>query len=176
MYKAIIAICLAALLALSCSKEEEIAIVEPGSNSKGTLEALFNNSYWSAEKVRAYKEDNFTRINGTKQINDANSNYSSATLYIDLLYLRTPILYAIGENGKGLIYNAHAKVVFTPKAGSTLRELEYTGQYIKDLSTINISKIDDEKIEAQFGFKGINKLNTKDTLMVEMGKMYISFK
>lgn len=161
------------LLFVSCSEDKSDSPVEPGSTSTGRFSANIGSIEWEAETVSAYKQNNYTRVNGTQTITSTQSNYSSISLFIDILYLKEPKLFGIGEDGNGLNYSAHAKIEATLKDGSTV--VTYIGQYIDGLSLLNVLEIDDKHILGNFDFRSFNNTNPVDSLEITDGSFNIKF-
>ena len=158
---------------ISCSEEKNDSPLEPGSSSTGSFSANLDLYDWNAETVRAYKQNNYTRINGTQTITSSSSYYSSISLFIDILYLKEPKLFGIGEDGNGLNYSAHARVEATLKDGTTIKT--YIGQYIDEFSLLNVVEIDDRHIRGTFEFRGFINGNPTDSLNVTDGRFNIKF-
>ena len=161
------------ILFISCSEEESDSPLEPGSSSTGSFSANLDLLEWDAETVRAYKQNIYTRVNGTQTISSSNSEYSSVSLFIDILYLKEPKLFGIGEDGNGLNYSANAKVEVTMKDGVTIKS--YTGQYIDEFSLLNVIEIDERHIRGTFEFRGFIKGDPTDSLNITEGKFNITF-
>jgi hypothetical protein len=161
------------LILFSCSKDETDSPVEPGAFSTGIFFANIGGIQWNASTVRAYKQDIYTRINGTQEIADTQNKYSSITVYIDMLHLSEPKLFAIGEDGNGLNYSAYARIEATPRNGNP-KEI-YIGQYVENLSLLDVTGIDSERIRGEFGFRGYTKTNPVDSMNVVNGTFNITF-
>lgn len=161
------------LVFISCSEEKSDSPLEPGSSSTGSFSANLNLLEWEAETVKAYKQNIYTRISGTQSITSSNSDYSKISLFIDILYLKEPKLFGIGEDGNGLNYSANAKIEATLKDGSTIKT--YIGQYIDGLSLLDVLEIDDKHIRGTFEFRGYTKENLSDSINVMEGRFNIKF-
>lgn len=161
------------LLLVSCSEDQSDSPVEPGSSSTGQFNANIGSLEWEAETVSAYKQNNYTRVNGTQIIKSTKSAYSSISVFIDILYLKEPKLFGIGEDGNGLNYSAHAKIEATLKDGSTVDT--YIGQYIDGLSLLDVLEIDDKHILGKFEFRGFSNVNPTDSLEITNGSFNIKF-
>lgn len=161
------------ILFISCSEEKSDSPLEPGSSSTGSFSANIGLLEWDAETVRAYKQNNYTRVNGTQTITSSNSEYSSISLFIDILYLKEPKLFGIGEDGNGLNYSANAKVEATLKDGANIKT--YIGQYIDGLSLLDVIEIDDRHIRGTFEFRGFIKGDPTDSLNITEGRFNIKF-
>ncbi|MBL1211742.1 MAG: hypothetical protein HND52_00170 [Ignavibacteriae bacterium] len=171
--KNILAVILSLLILISCSKDETDSPVEPGAFSTGIFSANIGGVQWNAGTVRAYKQGIYTRINGTQEISDTQNKYSSMILFIDILHLNGPKLFAIGEDGNGLNYSAYARVEATPRNGDT-KEIFY-GQYVENLSLLDVTGIDSERIRGEFGFRGFTKTTPVDSMNVVNGTFNITF-
>jgi hypothetical protein len=171
--KKITTLLLPLLILLSCSKDETDSPVEPGAFSTGTFSANLGGQQWNAGKVRAYKQDIYTRLNGTQEITDMQNKYSSISIFIDILHLSGPKLFAIGEDGSGLNYSAYAKIEAMPRNGNP-KEI-FIGQYIENLSLLNVTAFDSEHIRGVFGFRGFTKTNPVDSMTVVNGTFNITF-
>ena len=158
---------------ISCSEEKSDSPLEPGSTSTGSFSANIDLLEWDAETVSAYKQNNYTRVNGTQTIVSSKSEFSSISLFIDILYLKEPKLFGIGEDGNGLNYSAHARVEATLKDGKTIKS--YTGQYIDGLSLLDVLEIDDRHIRGTFEFRGFIKEDPTDSLNITEGRFNIKF-
>ena len=161
------------IIFISCSKDEPNSPVEPGSTSTGTFTAEIGPIKWEAETVRAYKQGVYTRIDGTQQIPDLQNKYSSIVIYIDILHLKEPKLFGIGEDGGGLNYSAHTKIVATLRTDDS--EDTFFGQYIENFSLLNVTAIDERHIRGDFQFRGYTKDNPPDSLNVINGSFNIKF-
>lgn len=173
MLKSILKISLVILFFISCSEEKSESPVEPGSSSTGSFFAKIGSIEWNAETVRAYKQNNYTRVDGTQIITSSNSEFSSIKMFIDILYLKEPKLFGIGEDGNGLNYSANAKIEATLKDGETIKT--YVGQYIDEFSLLNVLEIDDKHILGTFEFRGYIKTDPSDSLNITDGRFNIKF-
>lgn len=173
MLKSISKILLLLLLIISCSEEKSDSPVEPGASSTGSFSANIGSLAWSAETVRAYKQNNYTRVDGTQIITSSNSEFSSIKMFIDILYLKEPKLFGIGEDGGGYNYSAHAKIEATLKDDETIKT--YVGQYIDGISLLDVLEIDDKHILGKFEFRGYVKTDPSDSLNITEGTFNIKF-
>lgn len=173
MLKSILKILLLIIFLISCSEDKTDTPLEPGASSTGSFSAKIGSLEWDAETVRAYKQNIYTRVDGTQIINSTSSEFSSITVFIDVLYLKEPKLFGIGEDGNGLNYSANAKIEATLKDGKTIKT--YVGQYIDGFSLLNVLEIDDKHILGKFEFRGYVKTDPSDSLNITDGTFNIKF-
>lgn len=168
-----ILIILAIILLISCSEKKSDSPVEPGENSSGTLSARIGSFTWNADEVRAYKQDIYTRINGTQEIQDTSNKYSFIKLFIDVLHLKEPKLFGIGQDGNGFNYSAHARIEATLRKDNSVET--FWGQYIENFSLLNIITIDERQVRGSFEFRGFTDTIPPDSMNVTNGSISIEF-
>ncbi|OGU36190.1 MAG: hypothetical protein A2068_08270 [Ignavibacteria bacterium GWB2_35_6b] len=159
---------------VSCSSDDgEDTILEPGANSTGNMYASIQGVDFAASKVKAYKQTNYTYIEGAQDISSKSGTYSKVTIRITVQDLKQPMLFGIGENGNGLIYYAHSTLTYTLKSGNP--SLEYKGEYVENLSLLEITELTEKKISGTFGFRAVNNNTATTNLNVEEGRFSITF-
>lgn len=161
------------LVFIACSEDKTDSPTEPGASSTGSFSADVGTIKWDAEVVRAYKQANYTRIDGTQLLSDTQNKYSSIKIYLDILGLREPKLFGIGEDGNGLNYSAHAKVEATLRNGSEVQT--FYGEYIENLSLLNVTYVDDRQVRGEFEFRGYTKETPTDSLNILNGSFNLKF-
>ena len=128
---------------------------------------------WDAETVRAYKQNIYTRVDGTQIIKSTSSEFSPITVFIDILYLKEPKLFGISEDGNGYSNSARAIIEATLKDGETIKT--YVGQYIDGFSLLKVLEIDDKHILGNFEFRRFTKAAPTDSLYITDGTFNIKF-
>lgn len=157
---------------VSCSSDDgDDGIVEPGANSTGNMYASIHGADFTADEVKAYKQTNFTYVEGTQEI--TSGVYSKVNIKIIVQDLKQPMLFGIGENGNGLIYYAHSTLTYTLKEGNT--EVVYKGEYVDNLSLLDVTELTDKKISGTFGFRAVDNDPETQNLDIEEGKFNITF-
>ena len=161
------------VLFVSCSEDKKDSPVEPGANSTGTITARIGTLNWRANEVSAYKQDVYTRINGSQEIQDTSNKYSSIQLFIDVLHLKEPKLFGIGQDGNGLNYSAHTRIEATLRNDGSIET--FWGQYIENFSLLNITTIDERQVRGTFEFRGFTDTIPSDSINVTNGSINMEF-
>jgi hypothetical protein len=169
LYKYII-LFLITILAISCTKEENPASGTPDDIATGFILSKIKSNDWSADEIRASKKSSNTVIKAVKYIEE-NQQYVSSELNFTLENLSQPGNFGIGEDEPGYQYFVKANYILRSQSSS--EDKIYTAYY-RDLSVMNITRISDNSLEANFIFKGILE-DKSDSIIVSDGTIKINF-
>ena len=160
------------ILLFSCSKDKKESITEPGQNSTGTFKAEIDGSRFDAYEVKAYPLLNYIVIEGEDETN--REGYSKVWIKIFVRNLNEPRIYAIGEDGNGLIYNARATINYIDDANKDT--LIYTGYFVEEFSLIDVTELNSRRISGKVEFLAHDKKAfNADTIDFREGRFSITF-
>ncbi len=166
--------CFSFTFLLSCSSDDngDDTITPPGENSTGTFLATIDGQQFEAYEVKAYPQQNFTVIEGEDETN--RQGYSRVWVKILIRNLNEPRIYAIGEDGRGFIYNGKATISYINDNDKDT--LVYNGIFVEGLSLIDVTTLNSKRIAGTVGFRAYeNSTADSDTLDLRNGRFDITF-
>lgn len=157
------------VLIAGCSKDEATAPVQAENTVYGFVRGEINGSSWYADKITLVERNNIKYIKATKNIFD-NPTYSSSEINFRLINISQPVVYAIGENEPGYVYAVKADYILKAKNGAD----KVLKAYYLEYSQMDISRINDKSLEAEFIFKAYDEFFT-DSVEIVNGKINLDF-
>jgi hypothetical protein len=159
------------LLLLSCSKDDNPVVIDTDYTATGFLRGKINNVTWFADKIEAHKQASTIYITGTQNF-DAGSLYSATIIDFRIINLSQPVTASIGENeGDGYVY--FVKANYTLKFTDGSNDKVFTA-YHRDYSTMDITIINDKRVDATFLFKAYSE-DFSDSVDVTSGAFRIEY-
>ena len=157
-------------LFFSCSKDDNSIVPDPDYTASGFMRGKINNVTWSADKIEAHKQASTIYITGTQNF-DAGSSYSATIIDFRIINLSQPVTAGIGEDEPGYVY--FVKANYTLKYTDGSEDKVYTAYY-RDYSTMDITIINDKRVDATFLFKAYSE-DFSDSVYVTSGVMKIEY-
>lgn len=156
-------------IAVACSKEETNPVGNDNS-ANGFVRSKVNGISWFADDVQAYKQLSTLNIVATDVL-EGNPNFTSSKIHLRLVNINQPGIFGIGEDEPGFKYFVKATYLLKPADNSA--DVVYTAYYV-NFSTMNLTYIDEGRVEADFVFKAYSD-NFEDSVTVVDGVIDIDF-